>query len=493
MKGIFVVDNIIATQPQANSGTVTAVNGTQVTVNTPDGQTIQAQALYSSPLVGDSVLLTPNPLGGYNASNTAAGLSNNGNSGGLMVSISMPINKTDLVTGNQIPFGIIVQNGSGNYTCAWTFIQGTTTIATGNSTMELFTPGSTGGYSANVTVTDTSTGAIGCCTVQFEIYTPSGSSGGGPLGTMSVSIVSSSTMADLYVNNLLAFASDVVGGTSPYTYSWVIDGGSPIGGAVTAKSFSTSGLHTIVLTVTDSASHTAVATYSINIATSAPSTGGGPLGTMTANIVMPADMADLYVNNTFQFGSNVVGGTAPYTYAWTIDGTGQGNNPVITGSFSGSGAHKATLTVTDSASHTAVATQEFYIYPSAPTMNFTPSGALPCSAETSTIFEGTTGLTPQFFETTASPSLSDVTLISGTSGKRIRVIALFCVCGATATTIQFYDGSTAITGTIPNGANGGMVLPFNPVGWFQTSAGNALAVSTGAGSNTSINLVYVLA
>jgi len=83
-------------------------------------------------------------------------------------------------------------------------------------------------------------------------------------------------------------------------------------------------------------------------------------------------------------------------------------------------------------------------------------------------------------------------LVAAVTGKKIRVVALAMVTGGTATDVTFNSASTAISPLFANGANGGAVLPFNPVGWFETVAGEALTVTTGAGSTTGFLISYVL-
>lgn len=94
-----------------------------------------------------------------------------------------------------------------------------------------------------------------------------------------------------------------------------------------------------------------------------------------------------------------------------------------------------------------------------------------------------------FADVAASQTASS--LVAGVSGKHIRVLAYVVQCGATATTIVFNSASTAITPTFQNASNGGSVVPFNPVGWFETNLGEALTVTTGAGSTTGVVVRYV--
>lgn len=91
-------------------------------------------------------------------------------------------------------------------------------------------------------------------------------------------------------------------------------------------------------------------------------------------------------------------------------------------------------------------------------------------------------------------SQTDSALVSAQTGKKIRVHALFCQAGGTATNITFNSkpagAGSAISPTFQNGANGGAVLPYNPAGWFETVAGEGLTATTGAGSTTGVQVVY---
>jgi hypothetical protein len=90
-------------------------------------------------------------------------------------------------------------------------------------------------------------------------------------------------------------------------------------------------------------------------------------------------------------------------------------------------------------------------------------------------------------------SQTNSTVVAAITNRRIRVIALAMVAGGTATTAVFNSGSTAaISPTFANAANGGAVLPLNDRGWFTTNAGEALTVTTGAGSATGILVTYVV-
>lgn len=89
------------------------------------------------------------------------------------------------------------------------------------------------------------------------------------------------------------------------------------------------------------------------------------------------------------------------------------------------------------------------------------------------------------------------------AGVRIRVLGVFCLAGGVATNLTFNSkgsgAGTAISCLLANGANGGAVMPLTPpanpeyqtnAGWFETLPGEALTVTTGAGSSTGIIVIW---
>lgn len=92
-------------------------------------------------------------------------------------------------------------------------------------------------------------------------------------------------------------------------------------------------------------------------------------------------------------------------------------------------------------------------------------------------------------------SQTDAAVVAAVTGKKIRVVALVAKAGGTATNATFTTkpagSGTAISPVFANGANGDTILPFNPMGWFETSAGQGLSVTTGAGSSTGILVGYI--
>jgi hypothetical protein len=93
-------------------------------------------------------------------------------------------------------------------------------------------------------------------------------------------------------------------------------------------------------------------------------------------------------------------------------------------------------------------------------------------------------------------SQTDSELVAAVPGKTIRVLAFHFVCGATGTNATFNSkgtgAGTAISPTYQNAANSGIAPPTNDLGWFETNEGEALTLTTGAGSTTGVLLTCVL-
>jgi hypothetical protein len=90
---------------------------------------------------------------------------------------------------------------------------------------------------------------------------------------------------------------------------------------------------------------------------------------------------------------------------------------------------------------------------------------------------------------------TDGAIVTGIANRRIRVLAVAMVAGATATSTTFNTkpagAGVAISPLFANAANGGAVLPYNDRGWFTTNAGEGLtATTTAAGSTTGILVTY---
>ena len=105
------------------------------------------------------------------------------------------------------------------------------------------------------------------------------------------------------------------------------------------------------------------------------------------------------------------------------------------------------------------------------------------------IYHGTITLTPKFAKIDVA-SVGDNTIVSGVTGKKIRVLQYALIC-AGAVTLTFKSGTTPITGDMAFAANGGISTPYSPVGLIETAAGEDLVLNLSASTSVSGHLVYV--
>lgn len=123
----------------------------------------------------------------------------------------------------------------------------------------------------------------------------------------------------------------------------------------------------------------------------------------------------------------------------------------------------------------------------------TVDGQIGASAETSTVFSGTSALTPQFASISASSSGNN-NLVGAVASKQIRVLAYNFISNGTVNAKFQTDGAGTpadLTGLKYCVANMGICAPFNPVGWFQGAVGKTLDLNLSSGVAVGGELVYV--
>lgn len=111
---------------------------------------------------------------------------------------------------------------------------------------------------------------------------------------------------------------------------------------------------------------------------------------------------------------------------------------------------------------------------------------------TDVIYNTQTALTPKFAAISASSS-GDNTIVAAVTSKKIRVLA-YNLMGAGAVNARF---QTAVAGAYLTGlkyiaaAGGGICAPYNPLGWFETVAGDLLNLELSGAVAVGGELVYV--
>ncbi len=81
-------------------------------------------------------------------------------------------------------------------------------------------------------------------------------------------------------------------------------------------------------------------------------------------------------------------------------------------------------------------------------------------------------------------------VIPAFAGKRIRVTGLVLVANSPISA-KFQSATTDITGNFPLAANSGFVMPYNPEGWFDTAASEALNIVLSAGTTVAMQFTYI--
>lgn len=115
--------------------------------------------------------------------------------------------------------------------------------------------------------------------------------------------------------------------------------------------------------------------------------------------------------------------------------------------------------------------------------------AVAAGLQTDAIMNGTTALTPKFASIVASTS-GNTAVVAAVTSKKIRVLALcFTINGAV--NVKWQSNTTDKTGLFYGDAAGkGKVLPFNPLGWFETVAGETLNINLSANIAVGGEIVY---
>jgi hypothetical protein len=162
-----------------------------------------------------------------------------------------------------------------------------------------FTPYSAGSYTVYVNVVDSlgTTAKSNTATITVN-------------NAFSVSITPFS--ASLTVGGSQSFTSAILGGTSPFSYQWYLNGLAISGASQTSYSFTSmqSAYYTLYCDVTDGAGVTAKSNTALITVTA--------LGELGVSIGSNTTTIDLGQHASFT--SSVSGGTSPYSYQWYVNG-----------------------------------------------------------------------------------------------------------------------------------------------------------------------------
>lgn len=92
------------------------------------------------------------------------------------------------------------------------------------------------------------------------------------------------------------------------------------------------------------------------------------------------------------------------------------------------------------------------------------------------------------FANAASSGLTIV--VPAQAGQRIVVLQV-CVITSNTNNVNFAGTITGpLSATMPLASNGGFVLPYSELGWFQTAIGEDLQINMTAGFQTGVQVVW---
>lgn len=119
--------------------------------------------------------------------------------------------------------------------------------------------------------------------------------------------------------------------------------------------------------------------------------------------------------------------------------------------------------------------------------------AIASAIQVGKVKSGLVDISPIRISVLVAQSTSHSVLHAAVASKSLVVVAFHVVCGTTPSTVVFETSTAnaAISAVYTFGANGGVPGGFNPLGWFSTGVGDALQVTTGAGSSTVFTLTCV--
>ena len=221
-----------------------------------------------------------------------------------------------------VTFSGSVTGGKAPLTTSWNFGDGASANATANTSHTFAYAGS---YTAVLTAVD-SAGTKGSGSVAITVSAAS------PLNS-SARISPSSGVAPFEVQ----LTGSGTGGVAPYSYAWNLGDGSSTTGAGAAHIYTSAGLYSVTLTVTDSTGATASSVGTVSART--------PAGSLAVSATVSPTNGTAPVNASFSASAS--GATAPLTTLWLFgDGTSS-TSSAPSHVYSTTGRYVATVYLTD--------------------------------------------------------------------------------------------------------------------------------------------------
>src|SRR3989441_617944 len=266
----------------------------------------------------------------------------------------------------QVTFTATASGGTSPYTFGWNFGDGTN----GNGATTTHTYLNAGSFPVLLSTRDSGSPQQ-TATAQRSVTVTNP-----PPPTLTASFTYSPTSPQ--TGQQITFSASVSGGTSPYSFSWNFGDSQTATGSSVSHGYSTAGTFSVVLTVKDAGipQQTSTSQHSITV-TNPPTLTAG----FTYNPSSPQ------AGQLVTFTASAGGGTAPYSYSWTLGDGSAATGSTVTHTYSSSGTFNIVLNVKDSGSTQQTTTSQRSVTvsspaPSPPTSSFTYSPSSPNVGQT---------------------------------------------------------------------------------------------------------------
>ena len=117
-------------------------------------------------------------------------------------------------------------------------------------------------------------------------------------------------------------------------------------------------------------------------------------------------------------------------------------------------------------------------------------GQVIAGGQTSSLYAGTTELTPKYAAITITAQGSNQ-VVAGVASKKIRVLQYGLVCGIATSVMWRSATATNLSGSMQFAANGGISASYSPVGLFETGVASSLALEINIASVVGGHILYV--
>ncbi len=264
---------------------------------------------------------------------------------GPLLTLASSVRESEV--GQFVAFSAAASGGVAPYSVNWSFGDGSGTVGLGAE----HAYNAPGNYSATATLTDAS-GGTATGVIPIEIVPALG-------------VAEAATPLTTDVGGVVTLLARTTGGVGPWSYEWAFGDGAVASGPGVVHSYAAPGRYGATITVTDARGALASTTEFVNVE-AAPT------------VALSSGVAAAAVGAVVSFHATTQGGSAPFAYAWNFgDGAGaSGAN--VTHTYSGPGAYRVSVAVTDAANVSAVASLVEVVAPAATAR----AAGIPLSAET---------------------------------------------------------------------------------------------------------------